>query len=317
MPRSDSRPEPRTTVIGWQGYTVSVPEDWTIGAIGGDRMEGYLRIDGTDMPRMEIKWFDRKGPVGIEEVVGNYLRDLHRKRRRRDPEVTTKRDTRLLGRRKGGRRQLESFHWTDGDRQAHGAAWQCAHCERVSIVQVLGRADEGLEEEARELLLAVADHPEDGWVTWATYGLQCEIPEEFVLDGQKLMAGLIDLNFKLETEQIAVMRWGMADVALGDKDLKTWAQKELAGRLKSWECTFEELEFNGHPAIAITGEPALFQARVRRFVLHCLRRPYGSNVRSLIWHCQPGKKLYAVECIVDDSRLELPAEICQRLICHS
>jgi hypothetical protein len=317
MPRSEPKRADKTTVIGWQGFTITTPEDWTIGAIGGDRAEGYLRIDGTDMPRMELKWFERKGGVGIEEVVGNYLKELLRKRKRRDPEVRTKRDTRILGRRRGGRQQLESFHWTDGQRQAHGAAWVCAHCDRVSIVQVLGKADEDLEERARELLLSVADHPQDGWVTWATYGLQCEVPEEFVLDGQKLMAGLLDLNFKLETEQIAIMRWGMADVALGGKDLRTWAQKELANRLKGWDCTYEELEYNGHAAIAVTGAPEMLQARVRRFVLHCLRKPYGSNVRCLIWHCEPGKKLYAVECIVDDSRLELPAEVCRRLICHS
>jgi len=307
----------KTTVIGWQGCTITVPEDWTIGAIGGDHTEGYLRIDGPDMPRCELKYFERKGPVAIEEVVGNYLREMQKKRRRRDPEVRTKRDTRLLGRRRGGRAQLETFHWTDGQRQAHGAAWQCAHCERTAIVQVLGPEGTPLEDLARELILTVSDHPQDGWVTWATYGLQCEVPEEFRLDGQKLMAGLLDLHFRLETESISVMRWGMADVALGDKDLKTWAQKELAGRLRGWDCTYEELEFNGHPAIAVSGEPSGLHARVRRFVLHCLRKPFGSNVRVLIWHCRPEKKLFCVQAIVDDSRLELPAEVCRRLICHT
>jgi len=319
-PRANREPEPRspnTAVIGWQGYTVAVPEDWTIGAIGGDHLEGYLRIDGPDMPRCEIKWFERKGPVAVEEVIANYLKELRKKRRRRDPEVKTKRDTRLLGRRKGGRTQLESFSWTDGRRQGHGAAWRCAHCERITIVQVLGTADKPLEDLARDLIASISDHPQDGWTTWATYGLHCEVPEEFRLSNQKLMAGLLELTFKLETEQITVMRWGMADIALGKDGLRKWAQKELGGRLKGWRATYEEIEFNGHPAIAITGGPTNPQVRMRRFVAHCLRRMYGSNAQSLVWHCKPDKKLYAVECIVDDSRTELPAEICQRLVCHS
>ena len=93
MARRTTEKPARTTAIGWQGYTINVPEDWTIGAIGGDHMEGYLRIDGTDMPRCEVKWFNRQGPVNLDEVVGNYLKELQKKRRRRDPKVTTKRNT--------------------------------------------------------------------------------------------------------------------------------------------------------------------------------------------------------------------------------
>ncbi|MGQ9730257.1 MAG: hypothetical protein ACUVX8_03205 [Candidatus Zipacnadales bacterium] len=317
MDKRSSTTQASTTLIGWQGYTLRVPEDWTIGAIGGDHLEGYLRIDGPDMPRCELKWFDRKGPISLEEVVGNYLKELHKKRRRRHPEVKTKRDTRLLGRKRGGRLQLECFHWHDDKRQAHGAAWQCAHCDRITIMQVLGPVDHEFDDLARQLMLSVADHPSDGWATWATYGLHCEVPEEFRLSHQKLMAGLLELGFKRETEQISIMRWGMADVALGGRGLKEWAQTQIAGRVKAWDCNYEELEYNGHPAIAISGEPNHLTARTRRFVLHCLRRPYGSNLRSLVWHCQPDKKLYLVECIVDDSQLELPAEVCRRVVCHS
>jgi hypothetical protein len=304
-------------VIGWQGFTLTAPEDWTIGAIGGDHAEGYLRIDGGDMVRAELKWFERKGPVSVQEVVGNFLKELSKRRRRKDPEIRSRRDTRLLGRRRSGRGQLECFHWSDGTRQAHGAAWQCTQCNRVSIVQVLGKGTEALDELARELLESVSDHPQDGWSTWATYGLRCEVPEEFRLSGQRLMAGLLELNFALDSEQITVMRWGMADIALGNEDLRTWAQKELAPRLKAWNATYEELEYNGHSAIAVTGEPATLAPRLRKFAQHCLRKPYGSNVRALVWHCVPAKKLYYVECILDDSRLELPAEVCERVPCHS
>lgn len=312
--KREEHPEDRT-VVGWQGYTVRVPRDWTIGAIGGDHLEGYLRIDGAEMPRCEIKWFGERGPVDISEVVDKYLNDLQKKRRRRSPEVKVRRDTRLLGRRRGGRSQLECFAWRS-ETQAHGAAWQCTKCRRTTIIQVLGSKEEDLDELAAEIMLSITDHPQDGWVTWSTYGLRCEIPEDFRLAGQKLMAGLIELNFSMETEQVSVMRWGMADVILAHASLAEWSKEELSSRLKQWSSTYEETEFRGHPAIAVVGDPSPLPLRVRTFVSHCLRRPYGSNANALLWHCEQEKKVYYVECIVDDSRLELPGEVCDRILCH-
>ncbi len=304
-----------TTVIGWQGYTLTVPEDWTIAAIGGDEAEGYLRLDGPDMPRCEVKWFAGKGPTDIGEVVGNYLKEMTRKRRRNDPEVTVRRDTRLLGRRRGGRSQLECFSW-ESDQQAQGAAWRCPTCSRITIVQILGALDESLEELAQEVLLSIGDHPKDGWVTWAAYGLQCEAPEKFKLDGQKMMAGLIELNFVDETEHLSILRWGMADIVLANTTLVDWTRKELGKRLKNWSCRFEEAEVQGHAGVVISGDPIPLPMRVRRFAAHCLRTPYGSNARAFVWHCAPEKKIHCVECIVDDTRLDLPDELTRRIPCH-
>jgi hypothetical protein len=315
MPRESTSKAQPTTVIGWQGYTLTVPEDWTIAAIGGDEAEGYLRLDGPDMPRCELKWFAGKGPTDIGEVVGNYLKDLTKKRRRGDPDVIVHRDTRLLGRRRGGRSQLECFAW-ESDQQGQGAAWRCPTCSRITIAQLLGSLDEPLEELAQEILLSIGDHARDGWVTWAAYGLQCEVPVEFKLDGQKMMAGLIELNFMLETEHLAVLRWGMADVVLANTKLRDWTRKEIGKRLKNWDCSYEEVEVDGHPGVAVSGDPVTVQARVRRFAAHCTRKVYGSNARALVWHCAPEKKIYCVECIVDDSRLDLPNELCRRIPCH-
>lgn len=307
--------QPATTLIGWQGYTLTVPEDWTIGAIGGDHLEGYLRIDGADMPRCEIKWFGERGPVNISEVIEKYLNDLQKKRRRGSPKVHVKRDTRLLGRRRGGRSQLECFAW-ESDTRAEGAAWQCAKCGRTTIVQVLAPIDQDLHDLATDIMLSVTDHPQDGWVTWSTYGLRCEIPDDFRLVGQKLMAGLIELDFRMETEQISVMRWGMADVVLAHEDLADWSKKELSNRLKQWSSVYDQTEYRGHPAVAVVGDPSPLPLRVRTFVSHCLRKPYGSNARALLWHCELQKKIYYVECIVDDERLEMPDEVCGRIPCH-
>ena len=66
----------------------------------------------------------------------------------------------------------------------------------------------------------------------------------------------------------------------------------------------------------VVGEPSPLPLRVRTFVSHCLRKPYGSNARAVVWHCEEEKKVYYVECIVDDSRLDLLDEVCERIPCH-
>ena len=59
------------TVFGWQGITARLPEDWHLAALGGDRKAGYLRLDDSERPRLEIKWSDAS--VDIDKALDKYL----------------------------------------------------------------------------------------------------------------------------------------------------------------------------------------------------------------------------------------------------
>ena len=109
------------TTIAWQGISMSAPEDWNIGAIGGEGDEGYLRIDSPDEPRMEIKWAKPSGNVDVKKIVDKYLSDIGRSRKRNAPEIEIKRDIKLSGKSRKRRSSVESFSW-EAEAQGFGAA---------------------------------------------------------------------------------------------------------------------------------------------------------------------------------------------------
>ena len=301
--------------LGWQGITLKVPADWNIGAIGGDRDQGYLRIDGPDMPRIEVKWASSKSLVDVSGIVDKYLGDLQNKRKRGEPEVKVERDVPLVSKRQMRKKDLNCFSWR-ADSQGHGAAWYCPQCEHSMIVQVMAPADEDGKKLAAEIIAGIQDHPRGGWITWAVYGLEMQAPEDFQLEDQKLMAGLIQLSFEHQGEQIVGARWGMANVALRHKSLEQWARAEIAPLHKGIKLSFEPSEFREHPALAVSGEHANPLRRIQGFAMHCVRKSFPEYVRGILWHCEPINKLLYVGGLFDEHHLGLCDQLAERMICH-
>jgi len=309
------RPTP-TVWIGWQGIRVQVPADWTIGQISGEGDDGSMRVDAPDMPRLQIKWKKRgTGSVDVDRTVEDYLKTLTKGRKRNEPAVEVQLGGKYLSRRKKRKAQVRCFSWR-GEQQAIGAAWHCTDCDRTVVCQVLGDPDEDLEELAQDVLLSVEDHPDNGWVLWGTYGLECWTPQEFALADQKLMAGLLELRLDRDTERITIRRWGMSDVALRGTDLQTWVGEQLAKGLKTQEWRLESTEYRGHEALRLVGRPRFVWQRTQRFFHHVALKPFGSALAGLIWHCAPEKKIFCVECLLDDENLALADEVCERVVCH-
>ncbi len=302
--------------LAWQGITVRVPQDWNLGAIGGGRDEGYLRIDSSEMPRVEVKWATSKGFVDVDGIVDKYLNDLQKKRKRGEPEIKVERDIDLVSKRRMRRKHLSCFGWK-AESQGYGAAWYCEQCERSMIVQVMAPAGEKAKELAAEVIGSIEDYPRGGWVTWAVYGMRMQVPEDFQLASQKLMAGLIEFSFEREGEEIVGARWGMANVALRHKSLEEWARAELADRHKGVKLEFEPTEFREHPALAVSGAQTNPLVRARRFVMHCVRKSLPEFVRGLVWHCEQENKLYYVGGLFDEHHVDLRDELAERMICHT
>jgi hypothetical protein len=302
--------------LAWQGVTLRVPPDWNIGAIGGDRTQGYLRVDGPEMPRLEIKWATSKGFVDVAGIVDKYLADLGKKRKRGDPEVKVDREVEVVSKRQMRKKDLTCFGWR-AETQGYGAAWYCQQCERSMITQVMAPAGEDGKSLAAEIIAGLEDHPRGGWVRWAVYGMQMQAPEDFRLENQKLMAGLIELSFERQGEQIVGARWGMANVALRNQSLEQWAKAELSQRHKGIKLSFEPTEFREHPALAVSGEHGSPVRRVQGFVMHCLRKSFPEYVRGVVWHCEPTNKLFYVGGLFDEHNVGLKEELAARMICHT
>lgn len=300
-------------LVGWDGITLTVPDDWNIGAIGGNRDEGYLRLDSPDMSRVEIKWAQAKGFPDIAGIVDKYLRDLQ-KDKKKPAEVDRKLEL-YIRRKQRHKSSVECFGW-QSDTQGFGAAWFCADCGKTVIVQVMGTLQEPVRKWADQIINDLTDHPEGEYVTWATYGFQVDTPTRFKLTGQQLMAGLISLTLTHDNEHLHLARWGMASVALKNKSLREWGQKELNKRVKKFTHELTEETFRGHECLGLDGKTNLPQEQLMSFVQHCLGKPFPDRIKGYLWHCQDENKIFYIEGILDRENLGLMDEIRNRLPCH-
>jgi hypothetical protein len=301
-------------LIGWQGLTVIVPHDWTVGSVTGDYREGYLRIDNADMPRLEVRWSNSKG-ADVAHTVKRYLASLERDRKQ-PQKVEVEPDSRFLSRRKVGKDQVQAYIWR-GEQHGYGVGWYCKHCSRVILAQVLGKPGEkGLEELAVKVLATLDDHPADDWVTWSLYDLHTEIPADFEQTKVELRAGLTSLNFKRESETLTVCRWGMAEVALRGHSLESWSRLQLEKQFRSYHPHPAEYAFRGHEALQVTGESTQPLGLWIRLGKHVVRKEYADQLVAHLWHCTDTNRIYLVSGVLDVQNKHLIEQIRDRTRCH-
>lgn len=302
-------------LVGWDGITARVPPDWDLGAISTEEKGAYLRFDDQDGPRLEIKWSSPDGFVDLDKMVDTYLKQIGRSRKRGQQPVQIEWDAKVISKRKARKDILKTFAW-HAEQQAYGAAWLCKHCGRVVISQVVGpTGDQGLGQLAEKVIATITDHPADGWKTWAVYDFIAQVPEDFSLASQKMMAGLMEFNFVRDTEKVTVARWGMAQVALSDRNLEKWAQEKLGKHLWRYGPKSELTEYRGHPALALTGKRLLPFAAIPRFLRRVSGRLCADQLRGYVWHCEPGNKIYVVHAYLDQAHYDLAEQIRDHIVC--
>lgn len=299
-------------VIGWQGLSVVVPEDWTVGAVEGDHREGYLRVDGPDFPRLEVRWSEA-GKTDLDKTVQRYLQQLTRTKSQ--VPVETDDQTRFISRRKVGKDQIRPFLWR-GENAGYGVGWICK-CGRLVLAQVLGDRDEpGLEALAVEILSHLEDHARQGWNLWSLYDLSTELPEGFQLTKTQLRAGLTELTFDRKPERVVTARWGMAETALRGTTLRSWAVTRLWKALRNFRPNSEEFSFRGHEGLRITGEAAAPLGMAVRLGKHLVQQSHADQLVGYVWHCAPSNRIYVVYGMVDVTHRDLLDQIRDRTICH-
>lgn len=299
------------TLLGWQGITARVPADWNLGALGGDVRSGYLRVDDDRMPRLEIKWAG--GNTNITQALDRYLRQLG-KTGRKQSGIRVQRETRLVSNRQQPGKRLECFSWQGEGKQAHGLIWRCQECRRIVIAQVLGPGGEDLAPLAKGILGSLGDHGSDGWYTWGLYGLTVRVPKEFELTKPKLMSGYLDLQFEAGRRRLRVTRWGMAQMALGDRSAQHWVELEyLKRRDVRWAA--KRGDDAEHDSALLVGERRRPLHWPRKMVERLLHLGIPINFSGKVWHCEHSNRIYAVEEVHLPGRQVWP-EVVRSIECH-
>jgi len=300
------------SLTGWQGITVSAPSDWNLAAVGGDMKSGYLRLDDGDMRRLEVKW--SQGVVNTEKVLSRYLLQLSRRAKPRS-SVSVERDVKILSRRSKSDKKLTCFRWQAPQVRGCGAIWYCQTCGRTVVSQVTGTSQENVEDLCRQVLGSLEDHPRKGLNTWALYGLVCRVPEAYVLQGQALKAGYLELEFGKGRNILRVLRWGMANVALSGKGLDEWLRGQWSKRRDTRWTTSPSL-VRGHEGLRLHGTRRRFMHRPRSLLAQILRQKGAGEFAAKAWHCPASNRIYCVEAFAAQGE-PIVEEVVSGLECHT
>jgi hypothetical protein len=302
----------QTTPIGWQGITLRVPADWTLGAIGGDRKSGYLRVDDESMPRVQLKW--SQGHINLERKLAEYAKRLTVGKRKRPTGLHVDTEARVISQRSKPRKDLRTFAWR-GPQCGMGLLWNCEVCKRAVIAQVSWQRQEQLHEVAREVLASLEDHGTRGWEMWAMDGMAFLVPEGYGLEKWKRMTRYLELTLTRQRALIRVARWGMVPLVLGNRTLLEWYQDQNRGRRDvNWQA--QEMEVKGHPAVAAWGERWRLLGRLRKGAARLLRRPPTINFAACAWHCRESNRIYMAEAIYGREE-EILKGVVDSIICHA
>ncbi len=312
-------------LIGWQGFTLHVPESWDLTGFSGKEAEGYFRIDDSEDQAIEVKWATEppktKSEPDIVERRGRFFASLRKRAKREKLTLDTKFvDTYRPVERDD--RSVAAFGWTS-DRRGIGAVWYCRTCRRVVIAQVLGAPSGrgGLVGNADAVLSTLRCHGDDAdWRTWALYDLVTEIPSDYVLESQQLMNVYLRLTFahnKRKTARLTVEQWALANVARKGAYLDNWLAANTRAEMREARVAATEGEdVNGHPTLRLDGGLGFGMPMLNAIKTATRLQMPATRFSGRAWECEPSNKLYLVEAMRPRGAKDMVDAVAERTRCH-
>lgn len=310
--------------IGWQGFTLKVPESWDLTGFSGDEQSGYLRVDDSEEQGIEVKWGTESAKAKSEpdpkDRRDTYFGTLEQTAKKKKLPLQTKAvdAPRNVQR---PERSATGFSWT-GDRKAVGAVWYCRTCRRVVIAQVLGDTDgRGLTRLAETILGSLNCHSDDpDWWTWSLYDLNTKIPSTYTLLSQQLMNVYLRLTFahrESRAARLSIEQWSLANVARKGEFLDTWLSLNTKAEMRDARYVADEQQVHGHDALALFGGPQFGNPMVNvvKQVLQ-FHRP-ATKFSALGWECEPSNKVFLVQAMRPGRVPDPVTAVAEKTLCHT
>jgi len=334
------------TVVGWQGIRFTLPPDWNVTSFSMERESGYLRVDapGNSAVTVQIRWSDgskqtpasptlyslvaptvrqwlkRPEPALAQADLKSNLEKMFQESAKQARKAKTTFESSIKPEKRegpNGERTAMNFSWTGAGR-GQGKIWQCSHCRRIVVAQVVGMPKDGgaIAAIASQLFASIQDHSVDGYDLWALYDLKVEIPDDFRLQEQKLLSGYLSLTFGRHGERIILDRWGLANMTLKKFKLEDWFQNNISVNLKRMKT--DEIESDQGHAIShySGGIPPLLLARLLRDTVGSMRR-FPTRFEGGVWHCTESNKIFALQTLRSKKSETLWQDIANRCECHA
>lgn len=305
--------------FGWQGVSCEIPSEWELSGLSGDHKEGYLRLDDPLMPRMELKWNkSKKKEPDLQSILDGYFKSV-KKTYEKDKELNINRDINLIKKDEFFKdRTVSFFHWK-GDIRAFGAIWHCHECGRIIVIQIISQLREKVRDMVIRVINSVKDHPSGHISYWSVYNLGVDVPRRYNLDKQKLMSGYLLLSFVDGSRELAVERYGMADISLKNTKLQDWFRDSYDKKTKKYGFSTKHLSDHDDvdQRLELAGQKTrlidLIPFASAQFIDKIMRR---KNLGAYVWHCRQSNRIFVVRCIAKRNALKTASEVAKSIKCH-
>ncbi len=306
------------TTFGWAGITLEIPDDWELSGLSGDDKNGYLRLDDSEMPRLELKWSQSKQKKpDLHRVLDAYFKLVRKNFERKDTPFHVQRNVNLIKDDqflKG--RDAVFFSWK-GNVRANGVIFHCQACKRITIVQMIGGIKENLREKTARILESVQDHPNGQMTLWSAYQLHVQVPRRYRLEKHHLLSGYLLFSFVDGSRKVSVERYGLADVALKEHDLESWFRAKYAKAIRGYGFSIESFQDDADERLTLVGEgtrltdhipfaPVLVIDKVLR------RKTFAVH----LWRCHHSNRIYVIQSVAKRDAAKTAEGIAASIRCH-
>lgn len=264
-------------LFGWQGFVCPAPRDWELATQQGSFHKGYLRLNDSAMPRMEVKWERKRRPPSLEAMERAYRSGLRKAKGLEAIPIHEK----AVGTSPTG--SWQRFRW-QGKTIFDDALLSCRDTRRAVVLRIYSPSRQKGEELMRRVLAGFHDFIASNHTIWTAYGFACEVPAGFQLRKADLRAGFILLRFQRARDQLEFQRLRLGTVPETGKDLDSWADRVL-GKRKHEE---DSSPYAAHECkqFALAGTQ----------VIPRLRRPVHKPMdHAWLWRCHQTDSLYLVK----------------------
>ncbi len=330
----------KTHLVGWQGFSSIVPQNWNPARFGGNRQKGDLRLDDEDGPRFELRWEQSGRGVDVAKSVAQFLERLEKEAKKRGEPFEVLTDVRLVSRSRKRKEQVTSFGWQGQApaemaenlaAQGFGVAWNCPHCERVTFGHIIGRNSDKrdkIERLSSEIFASLECHGSGGWETWSAFDLKLDVPEEFVLARAQLLLNKLELEWKRpqpaglqglgkRADRLVVRRLPIANVLLENQTLDEWAERVLRPGHKTLLLGAPQATIvRGHEALLFEGKTRDLRARLRGWFFDFVGRRRTPPAQIWAWHCPDSNRLWVLETELCPANAHVAGDVQESLGCH-
>ncbi len=207
--------------FAWHGIGLTIPSEWNPGKISGEANSGEVRLDDSQIARIELEWKEARGDDRVEQIVDRYIEGLAKNAKKQKSRLRVERNPKAIDLDLPAMQNTQYFVW-ESRYTVHTLATYSPASDRLIFIRIMSRTDENLDAVLPLVFNTLRDTPPGDPLTWALYDMICQSPPEYELENFELKSGHIGLRFQKDSTRLNIDRFSLARTILNSKDLDEW-----------------------------------------------------------------------------------------------